>query len=126
MKQLYKKYVNYFEAGLAVVVLVALLFYSYNSLLNMLNLDWSLDATFYSFISTILLILVGLELIRLMVFHSFTTVLELMILIIARKLLAPEIDALSILLSVLAMAVVIGLNYLYALKPIKSLEDLSR
>ena len=38
-----------------------------------------------------------MELIRLMISHSITTVLELMILTVARKMLDPNIDALGLL-----------------------------
>lgn len=126
VKELYKKYVKYVEGVLAIMVLVALVIFAFQSSLGFFSQDWQLVNTFYEFISTVLLILVGLELIRLMVFHSFTTVLELMILIIARKMLSPDIDATNILLGVIAMAVVMAMNYVYAIKPIKSLEDLSQ
>ena len=121
----YRKYVKMGENFLALIVLVGLFWFLFNSMWGFLEADWRLVRTFYDFISVILLVLVGLELIRLMVFHNFSTVLELMILIIARKMVSPEIDAVSILLSVLALAIVVGLNYVYTIKPIKSLEDLS-
>jgi len=88
-------------------------------------MDWSNIDTFYQFISFILLLLVGVELIRLIVLHSITTVLELMILIVARKMLSPDLDSLGILLSVIALATLVGINYVYALKPLKSLDDLT-
>lgn len=126
MKKIYKQNVKYVEGILAIAVLIGLITFATLSGIDFFSQDWQQVNTFYEFISNILLILVGLELIRLMVFHSFTTVLELMILIIARKMLSPDIDSASILLGVIAMAIVMGMNYVYALKPIKSLEDLSQ
>lgn len=126
LKKTYKKYVKVVESLLAAVVFVALIAYASQSMLGFTTADWQQTSTFYDFISSVLLILVGLELIRLMIFHNFSTVLELLILIIARKMLSPEIDALNILFGVLAISVIMAMSYVYELKPIKSLKDLSQ
>lgn len=89
-------------------------------------MDWSVNPTFYQFISFVLLLLVGIELIRLILSHNISTVLELMILIIARKTLDPNIDSTGILLSVVSLGIVVLINYLYELKPLKSLQDLTQ
>ncbi len=114
------------ENILALLVLCGVIYFGINGLSGFFIKDWSSITTFYQFISFILLLLVGMELIRLMLSHSIITVLELMILIIARKMLDPNIDALGLLLSVIALGILVCINYLYALKPLKSLEDLTQ
>jgi len=114
-----------FEIMLAVFVFLSVVYFGFNTVGSFLGKDWSDIATFYQFISFILLLLVGIELIRLIVFHSITTVLELMILIVARKMLSPDLDSHEILLSVVALAILVGINYVYARKPLKGLTDLT-
>jgi hypothetical protein len=80
----------------------------------------------YEFISFILLALLGFELIRLILVHSITVVMELMLLIIARKMLYPEIVALDLLCCVIAFLLTIGAYYLYESKPLKGLEDITK
>ncbi len=88
--------------------------------------DWSSLATMYDFIASILLILLGFEVARLILVHSITVVMELMLLIIARKMLYPDILAIEMIYCAVAFAVIVGVYYLYELKPLKSLEDLTR
>jgi len=125
MKDNFLKSIKVFELLLAALVFLGVFFFAANSIGGFLEMDWSKIDTFYHFISYILLLLVGVELIRLIVLHSLATVLELMILIVARKMLSPDLDALGILLSVVALSILVGINYIYALKPLKSLDDLT-
>lgn len=126
MNQGRKLLIKGLENVLALLVLGGVIYFGINGLSDFFTKDWSSIITFYQFISFILLLLVGIELIRLMLSHSITTVLELMILIVARKMLDPNIDALGLLLSVIALGILVSINYLYALKPLKSLEDLTQ
>lgn len=125
MKEYFHKSIKVFEIILAMLVLLAVIYFGFSSVGGFLGKDWSNITTFYQFISYVLLLLVGVELIRLIVLHSITTVLELMILIVARKMLSPELDSLGILYSVTALTILVGINYIYALKPLKSLDDLT-
>jgi len=125
MKNYFQKFIKFFELLLAALILLAVLYFGFNGTYDFLVRDWSSTATFYEFIAFVLLLLVGVELIRLIVLHSITTVLELMILIVARKMLSPDLDSLGIIISVVALAILVGINYVYALKPIKSLDDLT-
>lgn len=126
MEQYKRVIFKFLESALALLVLGGVIYFGINGLSDFFTKDWSNIETFYQFISFILLLLVGVEIIRLMLSHSITTVLELMILIVARKMLDPNIDALGLLLSVIALSILVSINYLYALKPLKSLEDLTQ
>ncbi len=114
------------EIFLAVLVFCAVAYFSWNSLQSFLWKDWSSASVMYEFISVILLILLALEVTRLILVHSLTVVMELMMLILARKMLYPEIAALELLYCAVAFALVIGVYYLYELKPLKSLDDLTQ
>lgn len=114
------------EIFLAVLVFCATVYFSWNTLQSFLWKDWSRMSVMYEFIAVILLILLALEVTRLILVHSITVVMELMLLILARKMLYPEIAALELLYCTVAFALVIGVYYLYELKPLKSLDDLTQ
>jgi hypothetical protein len=113
------------EIALAGVIFLGVMYFALNAGQSFLLRDWSSMSVMYEFISFILLVLLGLEVARLILVHSFSVVMELMLLIIARKMLYPDISALDLLFCTVAFAVVVGAYYLYELKPIKSLEDLT-
>ena len=114
------------EVVLAIAVFCAVAYFSFHAAQSFLLKDWSNMSVMYEFISFILLILLGLEVTRLILVHSITVVMELMLLIIARKMLYPDITALDLLFCAVAFVLVIGIYYLYELKPIKSLEDITK
>lgn len=114
------------ESILTLAVFCAVVYFSLNTAIDFLDKDWSTTSVMYDFISFILLILLGFELMRLILVHSITVVMELMLLIIARKMLYPEIVALDLLYCVMAFLLTIGVYYLYELKPLKSLDDITK
>lgn len=114
------------EGILALVMFIVVVYFSLNTAESFLHKDWSSTSVMYEFISFILLVLLGFELIRLILVHSITVVMELMLLIIARKMLYPEIVALDLLYCVIAFLLTVGIYYLYELKPLKSLEDITK
>lgn len=114
------------EIVLAGVIVCAVAYFSFQGAVNFLSMDWSQMSVMYEFISYILLILLGLEVARLILVHSITVVLELMLLIIARKMLYPDITALDLLFCAVAFILVVGAYYLYEMKPIKGLEDMTK
>lgn len=114
------------EVILALVMFFAVVYFTFNVAESFLHKDWSSTTIMYEFISFILLILLGLELIRLILVHNITVVMELMLLIIARKMLYPDIAALDLLYCVVAFLLIVGIYYLHEYKPLKSLEDLTK
>ncbi len=114
------------EIVLTILVFCGVVYFSVVALGDFLERDWSSVTTMYDFITTVLLVLLGLEVARLILVHSIVVVMELMLLIIARKMLYPDILALEMIYCAIAFAVVVGVYYLYELKPLKSLEDLTQ
>lgn len=121
----HRKLTKVLEWLLSLSVLAGVVYFAYNSAMALPGKDWADTKTFYDFISLALLLIIGLEFSRLIISHSFSRVLELIILIIARKIISPELHANEVLLAVIALAIIVGLAYLYDAKPLHSLEDLS-
>jgi hypothetical protein len=126
IKQAKHNVLEILEGVLALMILFAVLYFGFNTAESFLYKDWSSTSVMYEFISFVLLVLLGFELIRLTMIHNITVVMELMLLIIARKMLYPEITALDLLYCVIAFLLTIGTYYFYELKPIKSLEDITK
>ncbi|MFZ1720460.1 MAG: hypothetical protein WAU28_03860 [Candidatus Moraniibacteriota bacterium] len=114
------------EIVLTGLVLCGVVYFGVLAVGDFLHSDWSSMGTMYDFIATVLLILLGLEVARLILVHSIVVVMELMLLIIARKMLYPDISALEMIYCAIAFAIIVGVYYLYELKPLKSLEDLTK
>ena len=121
----YRAVFHIVEKVLAAAVCIGIVVFAFQGLRSFLFRDWGSPETFYAFISFVLLLLLGVELIRLLMFHSFTTVLELIILIISRKMLKPDISSADILTLIISIAVVVAIYYVYSRHPLKELEDLS-
>lgn len=114
------------EGVLALAVCIAVLYFSFHTAESFLHKDWSSASVMYEFISFVLLVLLGFELTRLILVHSITVVMELMLLIIARKMLYPEIVALDLLYCVVAFLLTVGIYYFHEQRPLKSLKDITK
>ena len=119
------QFVSIVEPLIATLVAFSILYFGISSVIDYLRMDWSDIDTFYQFISFALLLVVGVELIRLIIAHSISAVFELMFLIISRKMLSPTLDSQGMLFSVIAIAILFGISYIYTIKPLKSLDDLT-
>lgn len=111
-----KKIINVLEITekiVAVIVFLFVIYFSYQSILTFLTKDWSDVLVMYDFIYLSLAILLGLEVCRLILVHNLKIILELMILIVARKVLYPKIDTLDILICITSLAALLGIYYFY-------------
>lgn len=90
------------EMVLVVLVLAGIVAFSMANLQVLTGFDWREVDTFYDFINRMLLVVIGLELIRMLVVHDLMAVLELLAFVIARKMLKPDVDALQLLFAVVA------------------------
>ncbi|MBI5804458.1 hypothetical protein HZA73_00265 [candidate division TA06 bacterium] len=96
------------ERGLALAMLAGVLLAAVNGGITMSQMDWTAKETFYELIYRVLLLVIGLELVRMLVTHSLSAVLELLAFVIARKMLKPDLTSLDIILSVIAFVVLLG------------------
>ncbi len=87
------------EKVVAAATVVAVMVYGFHSVEVLVAMDWSSTETFYEFINRTLIVVIGLELVRMLVNHSIGAVLELLAFVIARKMLKPDLTSVDIALS---------------------------
>jgi hypothetical protein len=80
-------------------------------------MNWRLTATFDELISRVLLVVIGLELVRMLVVHNLRAILELLAFAIARKMLKPDITALDIALSITAFVALVAAAHYFLPMP---------
>lgn len=113
MERLFNPVVRWLEKILAVAVLVSVIIAALKGILFLAGLDWMAKETFYELIYRILLLVIGLELVRMLITHSLAAVLELLAFVIARKMLKPDLTSMDIILGVIAfVALLAGRKYL--------------
>jgi uncharacterized membrane protein (DUF373 family) len=92
------------ERILSIGIFISIAVFTYHTVLVLVEMDWGYSETFYEMIYRILLIVIGIELIRTLITHDLHTILELLAIVIARKLLKPDLVNLDIILSVAAFS----------------------
>jgi len=98
-----KKGLNLLEVIVVIPVLLGVFIYAFSNIPGILaNLD-TIDG-FYKFIKYILSIVVGLELAKLLITHNIYSIIDLIIFIIARKLITPDLTTFDILVGVVAFS----------------------
>lgn len=102
--------VKYIEKFLAVIVIIAVIFYILNSFVFFVQADWQTKEVFYELIYRALLVTIGLELSRMLVTHNFMSILELLAFVVARKMLKPELTSLDVFLGVVSFTVILIAN----------------
>ena len=115
-EKLFNPIVRWFEKILAIAVLASVIVAAVKGGFYLAGMDWTAKETFYELIYRMLLLVIGLELVRMLITHSLAAVLELLAFVIARKMLKPDLTATDIILSVLAfVALLVGRKYLMSL-----------
>ncbi|MBN1293055.1 MAG: hypothetical protein JXB48_14540 [Candidatus Latescibacteria bacterium] len=94
--------VQFFELILALVVLCCVVVFGLGSFFELIGMDWKITTTFYELIYRVLLMVIGLELVRMLLTHEIFAVLELLAFVIARKMLMPDLTSIDIVLAVIA------------------------
>ncbi len=106
--QRYGVMVKVMELVLGFAVLVGVLVFAYSSVFALAGKDWQTTDAFYELIYRVLLMVIGLEFIRMLVTHDIVAVLELLAFVIARKMLRPDLVALDIVLAVLSFVALLA------------------
>jgi hypothetical protein len=113
LSEFYIVAVRWLEKLVALVVVAGVSVYVVKGGISLGGMDWSLTETFYEFIYRVLLLVIGLELVRMLLTHSLAAVLELLAFVIARKMLKPDLSSLDVILVVAAfVALLAGRRYL--------------
>ena len=100
------------EVFFAILTLVAVIVFTFNSIVPIVNSDWSDIQTLYTFINTILTIIVGVELAKLLITHDLVAIKDVLIFVIARKLLEPNQTSMGMLIAIIAFAILFSLSML--------------
>jgi hypothetical protein len=98
------------ELTLSVFVFLGVVLLAWHSVSVLAGLDWGLTATFDELIGRVLVILIGLEVIRLLLSHDLRAVLELLAFVIARKMLRADVTSVEIALGVFSFVALLGAN----------------
>lgn len=105
---LYNPAVRWLERVLALLMLAGVVVAAVKGGITMFQMDWTAKETFYELIYRVLLLVIGLELVRMLVTHSLAAVLELLAFVIARKMLKPDLTSIDIILSVVAFVTLLA------------------
>jgi hypothetical protein len=93
---------------LAILIALGLVGFILYSIPIMLDMNWSETETFYELFYRVLLTAIGIELIHTLVTHELNAIVEMIAMVIARKLLKPDSDSTDILLIVMAFCLLLG------------------
>lgn len=104
----YRAAIFWLEKVLALAVLAGVLFAAVKGAIALAGMDWTSKDTFYELIYRALLIVIGLELVRMLITHSLAAVLELLAFVIARKMLKPDLTSIDVFLGVAAFVALLG------------------
>jgi len=104
----YRVVVKWLERILALAVLAGVLVSAVHGAIFLARADWSSTEAFYELIYRSLLLVIGLELVRMLITHSLGAVLELLAFVIARKMLKPDLSALDVALVVAAFVALLA------------------
>jgi hypothetical protein len=115
-----KSFLHAIELILALAVIIAVAVSFINQIPVFLNADWGLDTTFINFIKIILHLAVGVELARLLVSYNINTVIELLVFVIARKILLFDESAISLVFLVLATVLLFAGRYFFTTYKLKN------
>jgi hypothetical protein len=111
MKAMKRAYQHLIEGGyriLALLLCLGLIGFTISSIPEIFRMNWSDTETLYELIYRTLLVVIGFELIHTLITHDLNAIVELIAMVIARKLLKPDADSLDILLIVVAFCILLG------------------
>lgn len=110
LNQNYKVLISLIEKFLAFVILSAIIIFIIHRTLTA-DISQAYSVQFIQqLISDVLLMLLGLEVVRLLIVPSVQAALELLIFVVARKTLTPDITSTDLILDIVAFAILIIIN----------------
>ncbi len=95
----WKKVAKVTEMFLAGLTLIAVFWYTIVSATILIGMDWADPETFQLFINKMLVAIIGIELMRMLLYHSIGSVLELLAFVIARKMLYPDLTSIDLFIN---------------------------
>jgi len=117
MKRKEKTFLHSIELILAGIVIIGVMVSLVNQIPRLMMLDWSQTTTFIEFIQVLLYLAVGVELARLLVSYNINTVIELMVFVLARKVLLFDESPFALVAIVFSTVILFGARYFFTKKP---------
>jgi len=107
VKNYYQYSVRILEKILGFLVLIFVVISAINSTFVLVGMDWGQTSTFYEMLNRFLILVIGLEFVRLLISYNLNAVLELLAFVIARKMLKPDITSTDVLFNVVAFGILV-------------------
>lgn len=111
-----KTLLHIIELVLAGIVIIGVIFSLIQQAPRLISLDWSQTATFIEFIQVLLYLAVGVELARLLASYNINTVIELMVFVLARKVLLFDESPFALIAIVFSTVLLFGARYFFTKK----------
>lgn len=111
------------EQFLAMLILIAITLFIIINLADLSLWELSSSGALVNVISDVLLLILGLEVVRLLVAPSVKATVELLIYVIARKALSPQATALDLLYNAIAFGIIVAITYLLVSEKIEEKLD---
>jgi len=108
--------IHFFLSALAILLLIAAAIAAYDTVVREFPALWQRQdeyAVLQKIIENILLVAIAAEFALLLLFHRMSAAVEVVVFVIARKTVSPDITALDLLLCAVAIAGLIVLRYYY-------------
>lgn len=96
------------ERTIASITIIAVITFAIFNVEPLLQMDWGKSETFYEFLYRILLVVIGIEFVRMLLTHSIEAVLELLAFVVARKMLKPDLATIDVLMGIVGFVLLTG------------------
>lgn len=107
LRKLIVKIPNFLEKIIGIILLIGVIYGGFNLILDVMNFSSNIEVTEYveNILNAAFNVVIVIEFVRMLVKHSMNTIIEVLIFAIARGLVAGHEEPLSILIRVIAIAV---------------------
>lgn len=107
LRKLIVKIPNFLEKIIGIILLIGVIYGGFNLILEVMDFSGNIEVTEYveSILNAAFNVVIVIEFVRMLVKHSMNTIIEVLIFAIARGLVAGHEEPLSILMRVIAIAV---------------------
>jgi len=117
---------HWFEISLGVLVLLAVLVFTILQVMHFVSIPLTEVDVFLEILKIILQLAIGIEVARMLFSYSLSTIVELAVFIVARKMLLIEEDFIALILSVVALGILFATRHFFIEDDAKQKTDKSK
>lgn len=103
--------IRWIELLIIAVIITGIILSAVYGLEDVSAMDWGEASTFYAFIDRLLLIVIGIEFVRMLIVRSLVAVLELLAFVVARKMLKPDMEAVEMAIDAGTFVLLVAARY---------------